>query len=106
MTMKKLLLTTMCMLGLAACANGSNKENNTKKENTMKTIALTKADCLTKVANYKVNTEEAQELAAAFGIRSIPTLLFIPTSGKPQIAQGALPKASLKEAIDKVLLNK
>ena len=42
--MKKLLLTTMCMLGLAACANGSNKENNTKKENTMKTIALTKAD--------------------------------------------------------------
>jgi len=44
MTMKKLLLTTMCMLGLAACANGSNKENNTKKENTMKTIALTKAD--------------------------------------------------------------
>ena len=138
--MKKLLLTTMCMLGLAACANGSNKENNTKKENTMKTIALTKADFLTKVANYetnptewkylgdkpalidfyaswcgpcndsiyiyKVNTEEEQELAAAFGIRSIPTLLFIPTSGKPQIAQGALPKASLKEAIDKVLLNK
>ena len=46
MTMKKLLLTTMCMLGLAACANGSNKENNTKKENTMKTIALTKADFL------------------------------------------------------------
>ena len=55
---------------------------------------------------YKVNTEEEQELAAAFGIRSIPTLLFIPTSGKPQIAQGALPKASLKEAIDQVLLNK
>ena len=54
----------------------------------------------------QVNTEEEQELAAAFGIRSIPTLLFIPTSGKPQIAQGALPKASLKEAIDKVLLNK
>ena len=51
--MKKLLLTTMCMLGLAACANGSNKENNTKKENTMKTIALTKADFLTKVANYR-----------------------------------------------------
>ena len=55
---------------------------------------------------YKINTEEEQELAAAFGIRSIPTLLFIPASGKPQIAQGALPKASLKEAIDQVLLNK
>ena len=58
MTMKKLLLTTMCMLGLAACANGSNKENNTKKENTMKTIALTKADFLTKVANYETNPTE------------------------------------------------
>ena len=58
MTMKKLLLTTLCMLGLAACANGSNKENNTKKENTMKTIALTKADFLTKVANYETNPTE------------------------------------------------
>ena len=55
---------------------------------------------------YKVNTEEEQELAAAFGIRSIPTLLFIPMEGKPQMAQGALPKASLKEAIDKVMLGK
>ena len=55
---------------------------------------------------YKVNTEEEQELAAVFGIRSIPTLLFIPMDGKPQLAQGALPKASLKEAIDKVMLNK
>ena len=55
---------------------------------------------------YKINTEEEQELAAAFGIRSIPTLLFIPMEGKPQMAQGALPKASLKEAIDKVMLGK
>ncbi|WP_290540562.1 thioredoxin [Alistipes sp.] len=55
---------------------------------------------------YKINTEEEQELAAAFGIRSIPTLLFIPMEGKPQMSQGALPKASLKEAIDKVMLSK
>ena len=53
---------------------------------------------------YKVNTEEEQELAAAFGIRSIPTLLFVPMNGKR--AQGAMPKASLKEAIDKVMLGK
>ena len=52
------------------------------------------------------NKMEEQELAAAFGIRSIPTLLFIPMEGKPQMAQGALPKASLKEAIDKVMLGK
>lgn len=55
---------------------------------------------------YKVNTEEEQELAAAFGIRSIPTLLFIPMEGKPQMAQGALPKAMLKKAIDEVMLGK
>lgn len=55
---------------------------------------------------YKVDTEAEQELAAAFGIRSIPTLLFAPMKGNPQIAQGALPKANLKQAIDQVLLNK
>lgn len=55
---------------------------------------------------YKVDTEEEQELAAAFGIRSIPTLLFIPMNGEPQMAQGAMPKASFKEAIEKVLLKK
>lgn len=55
---------------------------------------------------YKVDTEEEQELAAAFGIRSIPTLLFIPMDGEPQMSQGAMPKASFKEAIEKVLLKK
>ncbi|MFC2580147.1 MAG: thioredoxin [Bacteroidota bacterium] len=55
---------------------------------------------------YKIDTEQEQELAAAFNIRSIPTLLFVPMSGAPQLAQGALPKATLKDAIDKVLLNK
>lgn len=55
---------------------------------------------------YKVNTEKEQELAAAFGIRSIPSILFVPMNGQPQMAQGAMPKASFKEAIDKVLLNK
>ena len=52
---------------------------------------------------YKVNTDEEQELSAAFGIQSIPTLLFIPMNGKPQAAQGALPKATLEKAIKDVL---
>lgn len=125
-----------------------------EKEVIVKTIKLTKADFLTKVANYettpdewkylgdkpalidfyadwcgpckaiapvleelaaeygdeiyiyKIDTEKEQELAATFGIRSIPSLLFIPMDGDPQMAQGALPKAALKEAIDSVLLNK
>ena len=45
-----------------------------------------------RICIYKVNTEEEQELAAAFGIRSIPTLLFVPMNSKPQMAQGAMPK--------------
>ncbi|MFH0990006.1 MAG: thioredoxin [bacterium] len=52
---------------------------------------------------YKVNTEEEQELASAFGIRSIPSLLFIPKEGQPQMAVGALPKNNLKQIIDEVL---
>lgn len=149
--MKKLLITAFALLAFAA---GSQAQTNNKNAKNMKTIALTKADFLKKVADYeknpeewkylgdkpalidfyaswcgpckalapvleelaaeygdqiyiyKINTEEEQELAAAFGIRSIPTLLFVPMTGKPQMAQGALPKASLKEAIDKVMLGK
>lgn len=55
---------------------------------------------------YKVDTEKEQELSAAFGIRSIPTLLFVPMEGMPQMAQGALPKMELKRVIEEVLLKK
>lgn len=58
-----------------------------------------------KVSFYKINTDEEQELAGAFGIRSIPSLLFVPKSGKPKMAVGALPKDALIEAIDKELLS-
>ncbi len=56
-----------------------------------------------KLKVYKVNTEEEQELAAVFGIRSIPSLLFIPADGQPQMAAGALPKETFVKAIDDVL---
>ena len=49
---------------------------------------------------YKVDTEAEQELAAAFGIRSIPSLLFIPMNGQPQMAMGAMSKSNFKKAID------
>ena len=123
-----------------------------KKENEMTTIHLTKAEFLSKVANfetnptewkylgdkpalidfyadwcgpckaiapvleelaaeygdriyiYKINTETEPELAALFGIRSIPSLLFVPMNAQPQMAAGALPKQQLKEAIDTILL--
>ncbi|HDQ16380.1 MAG TPA: thioredoxin [Bacteroidetes bacterium] len=57
-----------------------------------------------KIDIYKVDTEAEQELAGAFGIRSIPSLLFCPMEGQPQMAQGALPKDNMKQAIEDVLL--
>ncbi len=57
-----------------------------------------------KIQVYKVNTEEEQELAGAFGIKSIPSLLFVPMNEQPQMAVGALPKETLKQAINDVLL--
>ena len=51
---------------------------------------------------YNLDREE-QELAAVFGIRSIPSLLFIPNEGQPQMAVGALPKDTLEKVISDVL---
>ena len=59
-----------------------------------------------KIYIYKIDTEAEQELAAAFGIRSIPSLLFVPVDGKPQMSMGAMPKKQLEEAIGEVLLIK
>ncbi|MBM4170036.1 MAG: thioredoxin [Ignavibacteria bacterium] len=57
-----------------------------------------------KVNFFKVNTDEEQDVAGAFGIRSIPSLLFVPMEGQPKMAVGALPKEAFKEAIEKELL--
>ncbi len=59
-----------------------------------------------KVDFYKVDTEAQHELSQIFGIRSIPTLLFCPLNDQPQMAAGALPKQTLVEAINNILLLK
>ena len=130
----------------------SNKIENNMTTTTKKTINLTRAEFLTKVANfeetpdkwvylgdkpaiidfyadwcgpckmiapileelaaeyegqiyiYKVDTEADQQLAGEFGIRSIPSILFVPMGEDPQMAQGALPKDAFKQAIEEVLL--
>ena len=154
--MKYTILLPLVALLLISCNNKSETKNQIeetiKKENKMTTIHLTKAEFLSKVANfetnpaewkylgdrpalidfyadwcgpckaiapvleelaaeygdriyiYKINTETEPELASAFGIRSIPSLLFVPMTGQPQMAAGALPKQQLKEAIDNLLL--
>ena len=52
---------------------------------------------------YKVDTEKEQELASMFNIRSIPSILFVPKDGKPQMSMGALPKENFVQAIQDVL---
>lgn len=144
-------LSILLLAGATVSCFGGSVKNQT---NQMKTIELTQADFLSKVANYKadptkweylgdkpaiidfyaswcgpckalapvleelsaeydgqiyiykVNTENEQELASDFGIRSIPSLLFVPMGEDPQMSQGAMPKSALKDAIDKVLLKK
>lgn len=59
-----------------------------------------------KLIIYKVNTEIEQELSALFGIRSIPSLLFIPMDKQPMMQAGALPKNALIEVIKDKLLSK
>lgn len=53
---------------------------------------------------YKVDTEAEQELSGVFGIRSIPSILFIPMDKQPMMQAGALPKHVLEEIIDKELV--
>lgn len=151
--MKKALFMLLILV-TAACGRAQPNDHVKKEEIAMKTIHLTEADFLTKVADYKknpdewkylgdkpaiidfyadwcgpckmiapileelaaeygdkivvykVDTEKEAELAAAFGIRSIPSLLFVPMEGAPQMARGAMPREAFVEAIDKVLLGK
>jgi len=56
-----------------------------------------------KVDIFKVNVDENPELSQAFGIQSIPAILFIPNEGEPQMALGGLPKTTFEEAIKDIL---
>lgn len=53
---------------------------------------------------FKVDVDKEQELAALFGVRSIPSLLFIPMSEKPQMATGAMMQNDFERAIADILL--
>lgn len=59
-----------------------------------------------KIDIYKVNVDDEEELSNYFGIRSVPTLIFIPMNGEPQKAAGALPKQQLVNIFEEILLKK
>ncbi len=56
-----------------------------------------------KINIYKIDTEAERNLAGMFGIQSIPSILFVPKDGQPQMATGALPKETFIKAISDVL---
>lgn len=57
-----------------------------------------------KIVIYKVNIDKEQQMARAFGISSIPALLWCPSKGEPAFTQGALPEDALRERIEDFLL--
>lgn len=57
-----------------------------------------------KIKVYKVNVDNAGSLARSYGIRSIPSVLFIPLSGEPRMKVGLMPKSDLKSLVEDFLL--
>jgi thioredoxin len=62
-----------------------------------------------KIHIYKVDTEKERELAAVFGIQSIPAFLFVPAEGKPTMSSGIArtpeeTKEMFRQMIDEILL--
>lgn len=58
-----------------------------------------------KINVYKVNTDQQKELASLFNIRSIPSIMFCPMEGKPQMTTGAYSKEQYKKYIDQFIFN-
>lgn len=61
------------------------------------------ADYAGKLDVYKVDIDQEPELASVFGIQSVPTMLFIPLTGKPAMTSGAMPRESLTKVISEKL---
>lgn len=62
-----------------------------------------------KINIYKIDTDREQELAAIFGIQSIPSFLFVPMDGQPMMSSGVAQskeqtKIMFKQQIDELLL--
>ena len=56
-----------------------------------------------KVDFYKVDIDEEMEIAIAFGVRSVPMMLYIPTNGEPNLEVGAPTKDQLRYLVEGLL---
>ncbi|MEI7504208.1 MAG: thioredoxin [Paludibacter sp.] len=156
--MKKLIFAIILLVAFLSACTGKTKESkiedNQQTDQKMAPIHLTKAEFLSKVANfqtnstewkylgdkpciidfyatwcgpckmvapilddlakeyngqiyiYKVDVDAEPEIAAAYGIQSIPTIFICPMTGNPQVSQGAMQKEDFKKMITDVLLKK
>jgi thioredoxin len=59
-----------------------------------------------KIIVYKVDTDVEKVLSSNMGIQSLPTLVFIPKTGAPQVSMGLISKETLVKAINDILLIK
>jgi len=57
-----------------------------------------------KLLVYKVNTDQERSLSAAFNVKSIPMVLFIPMEGQPMMQVGALPEEGYRKVVEEQLL--
>jgi thioredoxin 1 len=56
-----------------------------------------------KLIVYKVNTDKEQVLSGSLGIQSLPTILFVPKTGNPQVIMGAYPKEDLIKLANSII---
>lgn len=59
-----------------------------------------------KIRIYKVNTDHNRELSGVFGIRSIPSILFIPKEGQPAMQAGAMQEEQYRQIFEDFVLGK
>ena len=57
-----------------------------------------------KLLVYKINTDQERELAAAFQVKSIPMVLFVPMEGQPMMSVGAMQEQEYKKVVEEQLL--
>ena len=72
-----------------------------KMEPILENLALKYRD---RIIIYKVDVDKEKELAALFGVSSIPAFLFCPINGEPQGTMGAYPAEEFEKIIRQVLL--